>query len=568
VWGLNHLFNFKSIKTKIIVGFSVIILLVLVLAFFNLMSLHKMNNNTKGIAEEQLPLLIADEQIAFNTAQRLAAVHAYVLYGDNKYKELFNQNTEESISYEKEILKLNDSEKAKQLIDQTVEWRELIINDVFNVYDQGNKELAIENLHNKVNPISSELLTGFEEMAQSREAIINEAGQMNRLSGEFIFKLVMFISILVVILGTVIALITSQKISTPIRSVMSRMKEITNGDLSKSPLKTNLRDETGQLMIATNEMNRHMRELLQKINVVSETVSGQSEELTQSANEVKAGSEQIAVTMQELASGAEVQANTSSELSCVMSAFATNVQEANDNGQHINQASNEILVMTDKGSQLMDSSTKKMIEIDCIVKDSVQKVKDLDIQSQEISKLVVVIKEVADQTNLLALNAAIEAARAGEHGRGFSVVAEEVRKLAEQTATSVTDITRIVTNIQNGFNAVTESLHGGYKEVEQGTVQIKTTGETFHEISTSVTGMVDRIKILSTKMSDIADNSQTMNSSIQEIAATAEESAAGVEQTVASVQQTSSSMEEVARSSGDLAKLAEELNELVRQFKL
>ena len=405
-------------------------------------------------------------------------------------------------------------------------------------------------------------------MATNREVNISEKGQMNISSGESVLIMVAIVSILVVVLGIVIALLTSQKISTPIRSVMNRMKDISNGDLTQEPLKTNLRDETGQLMNSTNEMNHHMRELLTKINIVSETVSAQSEELTQSANEVKAGAEQIAVTMEELASGAEVQADTSSELSSTMSAFATNVQEANENGQQINQASSEILALTDKGSQLMDSSTKKMIEIDQIVKGSVQKVKDLDSQSQEIFKLVVVIKEVADQTNLLALNAAIEAARAGEHGRGFSVVAEEVRKLAEQTATSVTDITRIVNNIQNGFGVVTESLQDGYKEVEQGTSQIITTGETFNEINSSVIGMVDNIKNVSNKLLDITTNSQAMNSSIQEIAATAEESAAGVEQTAASVQQTTSSMEEVARSSVDLSKLAEELNELIRQFKL
>ena len=151
---MGDLFNFKSIKTKIILGFSVIILLVLALAGYSIYSLNKMNDGTKDIVKTELPLLVADEKIAFNTAQRLAEVHAYVLYGDKRYKELFTQNTEESISYQEEILKMNDSEEVKQLIDQSVEWREMIINDVFNVYDQGNKELAIENLESKVNPIS------------------------------------------------------------------------------------------------------------------------------------------------------------------------------------------------------------------------------------------------------------------------------------------------------------------------------------------------------------------------------------------------------------------------------
>ena len=149
--------------------------------------------------------------------------------------------------------------------------------------------------------------------------------------------------------------------------------------------------------------------------------------------------------------------------------FATKVQEANEYGEQIQESSDKVLEMTNTGSQLMNGSTKQMKIIDQMVKDSVQNVKNLNTRSQEITKLVFVIKEIADQTNLLALNAAIEAARAGEQGRGFSVVAEEVRKLAEQTASSVSEITGIVENIQNGFTTVTESLEEGYKEVEKGT---------------------------------------------------------------------------------------------------
>ena len=383
-----------------------------------------------------------------------------------------------------------------------------------------------------------------------------------------ILQLSITVIIATLIVGILIIWLFANHISKPINKVTNHMIKLSEGDLTQDPIQLKTKDETGKLAVASNIMQNKLKEIIHHISDASELVTSQSEELTQSANEVKCGSEQIAVTMQELASGSETQADSSSEISSAMSAFASKVAEANEHGEQIQESSYKVLDMTKEGSQLMDSSTKKMIEIDHIVKESVQKVKDLDTQSQEISKLVVVIKEVADQTNLLALNAAIEAARAGEHGRGFSVVAEEVRKLAEQTAHSVTDITGIVHTIQSGFNAVTESLEEGYREVEKGTSQIQTTGETFNDIRTSLTEVVDRINMVSANLSDIAANSQEMNSSIQEIAATAEESAAGIEQTSASIQQTSSSMDEIARSSNDLAQVAEKLNAFVHQFKL
>src|SRR5699024_6402571 len=198
----------------------------------------------------------------------------------------------------------------------------------------------------------------------------------------------------------------------------------------------------------------------------------------------------------------------------------------------------------------------------------VEKVQGLETDSQEISKLVGVIQDIAEQTNLLALNAAIEAARAGEHGQGFAIVADEVRKLAEEVSYSVSDITEIVTNIQQESSVVTDSLQAGYQEVRKGSHQIESTGEKFADINTAVLSMVDHIKTSAENLSYIATNSRDMNQSIEEIAAVSEQSAAGVEQTSAATQQTNASMEELADSSTDLAQLADNLNELVHQFKL
>lgn len=370
------------------------------------------------------------------------------------------------------------------------------------------------------------------------------------------------------LVGILLIVWFANSISNPIKQVTERMNQLANGDLTYKDIQVKTKDEIGQLAKSMNSMQNKLKELIGSISTASDVMSEQSEEVSQSANEIKMGSEQVAMTMEELAAGSENQANNATDLSSNMAEFAAKVEEATEHGELMKERSTKVLEMTHVGSQLMNGSTKQMSTIDQIVKDSVQSVGELNTQSQEISKLVVVIKDIADQTNLLALNAAIEAARAGEHGKGFSVVAEEVRKLAEQTGSSVTEITNIVQNIQGGFNFVTESLQKGYKEVENGTVQIESTGKTFNDISDAISEMAESISNISANLAHLKEGSQEMSSSIQEIAATAEESAAGVEQTSASIQQTSGSMEEVADSAESLAQLAEELNGLVRHFKV
>lgn len=368
--------------------------------------------------------------------------------------------------------------------------------------------------------------------------------------------------------GIFVIWIFANNISKPLNAVVKQMDYLANADLTKEQIQIKTNDETGQLASAMNHMHNNLKEIIANVSSASEKVSNQSEELTESASEVMSGSEQIASTMQELAGGAESQANHASELSSAMQEFSNKIKEVNQRSEHIHESSNKVLVTTDEGSQLMKSSISQMEKIDTIVQGGVRKMEGLDSQSQQISKLVDVIQGVADQTNLLALNAAIEAARAGEHGKGFAVVADEVRKLAEQVSESVMDISDIVTNIQNESSAVSDSLQAGYQEVERGTNQIHETSEKFKDIYKAISNITDSITLTYENMAEIAESSQQMNDSVQEIAAVSEEASAGIEQTSASSQQTSGAMEEVTASSNELAKLADELNALVRHFKL
>lgn len=383
-----------------------------------------------------------------------------------------------------------------------------------------------------------------------------------------LFNIILIVSGISIILGVIIIWFSANLITKPIIKVTEQMAYLANGDLTKELLLIKSKDEISRLADAMNLLHKNLRNSMKKVSETSETLTSHSEELSQSADEVKMGSEQVASTVQELAAGSETQANNASDLASVMNIFVETVQEANESGLRIEGNSKAVLSMTNDGAELMKQSIQQMEKIHSIVNESVEKVAGLDKQSQEISNLVTVIKDVADQTNLLALNAAIEAARAGEHGKGFAVVADEVRKLAEQVSNSVTDITGIVDNIQKETFIVSDSLKVGYKEVELGKTQIESTGETFEGISVAVTEMVNSITTIGKNLSEISASTQEMNSSVVEIASVSEESAAGIEQTSASVQQTSSIMEEVAGSSKHLANLAEELNTLVREFKL
>lgn len=560
-------FSFKSIRSKMIFGFSLVLVLVICLTLYNMVILSKNNQTVEAIVNRDFPIVLGDEKIMRSIYDRIGSAHAYVLTGDPEHKEHFDKATKLSDESHEEILVRVPMAGFDVVMQKTADWSDYIVKNVIEEYDKGNIDAAREHLIIADSEVEA-LVADYEGGAVSRGNQILELEEMLLTGGKKTRVIVSIVSVLVVLIGILIASITSRLISKPLQTVTNRMASMAEGDFSGVPLETNLQDEIGQLTAATNIMSDNMQGLLKDIHSVSETVTRQSSGLTHSSNEIKLGSDQVAETMQELAAGSEVQANRASDLSEKMSSFTMQVQKANENGTYIQQSSDEVLQMTNEGATLMSYSTDQMAKIDQIVLDAVEKVEGLDRHARKISELVSVIHDIADQTNLLALNATIEAARAGEQGKGFAVVADEVRKLAEQSSDSVTNITDIVNSIQNESNLVATSLQAGYKEVEEGTEQIQVTGKTFEHIRESLTKMVHSVNDVSESLAVLQGDTVEMNDSIQEISAVSEESAAGVEQTSATSQQTNAAMIGVASSSHELSKMAEELNGLVNRFKL
>lgn len=559
--------SFKTISRRIVFSFSIVITIMALYIVYNYFAIQQSNNATEQMVSQELQLLTIDYEQAQTIDLRIAAARGYILSGNEKYKTIFQDNVARAASNEKQRLALTSSEDFSKLAEIAKEWNLYIEQQVFAIYDQGNAKLAIQNM-TKMDATATTIREGYEDLAKQRKQAINEVGADVMVAGQNKQLIGIVVGILIFVIAIIVELLSARGISRPIITLTERLQQMTNGDLSGPPLKIQSKDEVGQLMAATNTMADILNRLLQHIQTVSNDVATQSEELLQSTTEVKTGTEQIVNTMTEIAGGTEELASHTTAIATSMNDFAGKVTAVHQSNKDVQHYSQDVKALAKEGRDLMSSSTKQMGAIQRIVKDAVDQVDGLSKQTQEISKLVTVIQSIASQTNLLALNAAIEAARAGEQGKGFAVVADEVRKLAEQVSFSVGDITNIVRNIQDDSNRVTASLEQGYGEVEKGTMQITTTNATFHHIADAIEAIATNIEQTSSELDDVVHNTDTINKSVDEMAAISEQSAAGIQETSATIEQAASSMEEIKHSSEYLAEMAEQLNSLIRRFKL
>ncbi len=495
----------------------------------------------------------------------------YIIFQDDAFIEEFQEKRELFNQLEEDIRPKMDTEEQLALYNQIVE-NDKQVNDIFleeivpAIQNQNMVEaLSYRTETSSIRSETDDLLDQLRVIVDGEQATAIEKAKED---AAITYSTLIISVVLASIIGSVVTFLINRRILRRLNSMIQVNQAIAEGNLAVNDIIDSSSDELGQLSHTINSMKHNLKSMIEKVAFGSENLLKQSESLTTAASEVNEGNKQISVTMNDLADGSEELASSASDISQTMEEFTTQIDYASKSGEELNSDSHEVIELTSTGNVLMESSSKKMKQINTQVKDSVSMVKTLNTQTQEISNLVNVIKDISDQTNLLALNAAIEAARAGEHGKGFSVVAEEVRKLAEQVNGSVQSITDIVTNIQHDSNRVVQSLESTHHFVEEGTSQIDETQITFTAIQSAINQMQNKISSISTNINEVAQSSRVINSSIESIASIAEESSAGIEETSASTQQSTAAMEEILHNTGQLKDLSKNLDELISEFKI
>ncbi|WP_404841321.1 methyl-accepting chemotaxis protein [Bacillus safensis] len=311
-----------------------------------------------------------------------------------------------------------------------------------------------------------------------------------------------------------------------------------------------------------------LRSLIGAVQTSVENVASSSEELTASAGQTSKATEHITLAIEQFSSGNESQ-NDKVELSSVeLEEMNRGLQNMNESAESITASSIKSTDIAGEGGQLVEKTASQMNVIDQSVKKAENVISALENKSKDITQILGVINGIADQTNLLALNAAIEAARAGESGRGFSVVAEEVRKLAVQSANSAKEIENLIKEIVQDIDVSQEVFTAVNREVQSGLSFTEQTRVSFHNIFEMTKEISNQLQTMNQTVVQLSKGSAHVSEAVREIADVSRESSANIQDIAASAEEQLASMEEISSSSATLSSMAEELRDLISKFKV
>lgn len=390
--------------------------------------------------------------------------------------------------------------------------------------------------------------------------------EVSNETGGILIKTLIVMAVAVAV-GAVLIFTIVTSITRPLKELMNVSAKISQGDLTQRIIvKSN--DELGKLGISFNQMTEALRSVITEVGETANQLAASSEELTASAEQTSKATEQIAFTIQEVAEGSEKQVRSVEDSSKVINEMSTGVQQIAANSQMASSVATQTAELALEGNKAIQTAVKQMNSINRTVTGLAEMVKGLGEHSREIGQIVEVITTIAEQTNLLALNAAIEAARAGEHGRGFAVVADEVRKLAEQSAESAQQIAQLISNIQAETNKAVQSMETGTKEVADGIGVVNEAGASFEQIQRSVNEVANQILEVSAATQQMSAGTVKVVNSIELITKVSESTSAGTQNVSAAAEEQLASMEEISSSATSLSRMAVELQEMVNRFRV
>jgi methyl-accepting chemotaxis protein len=564
-----------SIKAKMIWGFSLVLLVFALssgLVFFQFINVQ---HDVNELSNNWVPSVEIISKIDNDMLNYSRYMYAFTLAADGKAMDDAEAKMNE---------KVNDFDKHRQIYEPLISSAEEKATyaqflEKWKSYQQSIPQIKTYLRNNdKVNADKTIFLArdNFNQADQLMQKLVEinvQGAHDSALSSDGTVKLtktLLTTSIIVsILLGGTIATLITLSIIRPLAILEKKLMILVEkgGDLTQT-IDVHSKDEIQNLAAAVNAFLANLRGIIVHVLHSSGQLAASSEELNASAEQSALASEQVAISIVEVAQGAEKQATASGEAVAVIEQMSAGVEQVAASANHVASVAVKTSQAAKAGSNAIEKVVNQMEYIKRSVDTVNTSVMTLNGRSLEVGEIVSVISGIAAQTNLLALNAAIEAARAGEAGRGFAVVADEVRKLAEQSQASTKRISNLIGLIRSDTEQATSAMTAGIKEVTIGNHVVSEAGQAFGNIVQLVNEFSSEISDISATIQELASGSQQIVASVHTIESISKNTASQSQTVSAATEEQSASIEEIASASQNLAHLAQELEDTIKKFKV
>lgn len=448
--------------------------------------------------------------------------------------DMFNQVAEQYL----DAIRKGDTDRAL----------DFVINDL----QQANKDITA---------FSSEILTFQEEQLEEAMKASDATISMS--------KIISIAALVIVIIVSVMAIFYARRsITLPLVRIAKSTNTIATGDLTEPNLPVESKDEIGQLAIAFNTMKDNLKSLISNVQSNTEQLSAAAEELSASTEQVTATSVDVTRRVANTSENTQEAALSANESAHAMEETAVGVQRIAEFSQTLHSSSETARQRANNGETIIQHAREQIETINHSTVQVNELVQKLSQQTEEISEMTKAITEITEQTNLLALNAAIEAARAGEHGKGFAVVADEVRKLAEQSKSSAHKIVLLTSEIQVDTESVEKAVNSSLISVKDGVRIMGQAGEAFQAIEGAIEEMTTQIEEISATSQQLSASAEQVSASVNGIASGTTETATDIEMIAAAMEEQSATMEQVSEVAVSLSENAQGLQLEIQKFRV
>jgi methyl-accepting chemotaxis protein len=591
-----------GVRAKILVGAGIILFAIATLGFGTWLAIRNVANEFDDSYQDsmmaQMQLVNIQNalwELRFGIANFMTADQAgrdKILQDQDKWYKQVDENAKTFAAGDHKIEGLDafkEWQNAYQLyVDSRPRW--------FELYGAGKVQEAAEWRANNTNKYGAENVATLSSLMKQQDQVAGQKGVAARELANRTMMILGGVLLLGLIFGLAVALWLGKVISRPVIEVRDAARRLAAGDLTVSQLEATSRDEIGDMAEAFNQAVVGLRTLISQAVTGVQSMASASDQAAEaavqavhdaddaaasvgamaagasqqadSARSMLATVDQLDQTIRQIAMGAQQTAGETSSASGMLGDMAARTARVAENARAVSESANRAANTAREGSAVVERTVERMERIRQVVSDSAEQIRQLAGLSGQVGEITQLISGISEQTNLLALNAAIEAARAGEHGRGFAVVADEVRKLAERSASSARSIADLIAHIQSSTVQAVKAMEAGTSEVAAGSSLAAEAGRALGEILDTVLQAAGDASEISGSAAEVELSARRVVQAFESVAAITEENTAATEEMAGGAAEVTTSVEQVADISRENARAAGQVSATLGTLKL